>query len=317
MSKPSKLPGPSPGGRPHLKFNRDVLPDFKRRSATWGAEGQEPGEGRKLAPGETDSILKWVGLGILCLVMAAVGGVVLRKDRPAAVVETPELADESGLGAELAAEREQIKQIVAAYIGANTLEEKLKHVRRREAVEPQMREFYSKHELYPLKIWNYESVEPRSIRGWPFWQAEVVTPEGKETLIVEPVGDGFKIDWETHVGWNPMSTDEYLQARPREKMEFRVTVSGDDYYNGPFADSDTYYSAKLEFPDSSELIFGYIELNSPDFTKLFDLIGGGKKVPLLLALEWPEGAGDSNRAPGGLPQLKIAELVDTDWLIFE
>jgi hypothetical protein len=82
MSEPSKLPGgssdESSDDRQHLKFNQDVLPEFKRRPDSW----EPKPKGAKTEVGadlETDSIVKWVGVGIILLIVAALVGITLRR----------------------------------------------------------------------------------------------------------------------------------------------------------------------------------------------------------------------------------------------
>jgi hypothetical protein len=195
-----------------------------------------------------------------------------------------------------------------------TVQSRLSYVRRPQAVEPLMEKYYDKHGIYPLTVLNFDRVEARSIDGRPFWYAVASTPESSEIVLLEKVGDEFKVDWETHVGLNPISPDEYVEKRPSGKMEFRVYVSPDDYYNGPFADSEKYLSAKLEFANSSVVLFGYLEKKSPDYTKFLKLVDQAKRVALILSLEWPEPAADKSSR---LSQVHIRELVAERWLFLD
>ncbi len=45
-----------------------------------------------------------------------------------------------------------------------------------------------------------------------------------------------------------------------------------------------------------------------------DMVDGGDQVPMILALEWPEG---SAREESRLPQVKISELVAERWLVID
>ena len=312
MSESSKPPGNSPGDRHHLKFNRDVLPEFKRRTDAWEHPDQIRADAEKLAQQETDSILKWVGVGILVLVVAAIAGVTMFK-KPGAEPgdDTPPEVTPAAL---VGQERDLAKEAVKAYMGSSTLSARLKHVRRPETVAPLMEAYFGENELYPLKIWNFEQVEPRSIEGRPFWYAVVNTPEGREIVLLEKTSEGFKIDWETHVGLNPMVPEDYVRERPEGEKQFRVYVSPDEYYNGPFSDPEKYLSAKLEFANSGVTIFGYIEKISPDHSRFLKLVDRGEQVPLILSLEWPQGSEEDSRR---LPQIHIRSLVAERWVLLD
>jgi hypothetical protein len=297
----------------HLKFNKDVLPDFKRRPDTWDPKAKGGGGGKddKMSETETDAILKWIGLVILILVIAGIVGVTLHNR---AGVELQEESSGPSAAEKANQERELAKQIIGDYMAAADVSSRLKYVRRPETVKPLMEKYYLKNDIYPLKVWNYDQVEPRSIDGWPFWYAVVSTPEGREIVLLEKIGDSFKVDWETHVGLNPMRPEDYLEERPAGKLDFRVYVSLDSYYNGPFADTEKYSSMKLEFANSGVVIFGYMEKTSPDYTKFFKLVDEGAQVPLILSLEWPEGS-EANQ--GRLPQVRIHGLVSARWLVVD
>ena len=263
---------------------------------------------------ETDSILKWVGIGMILLIVAALLGITLHRGGDEGEAEGVD-SDATAV-AVVGQEKEAVKALVRDYLATETKTERLEFVRRREVVGPLMDQYYAEIEPFPLKALWESDPQPRSIEGYTFWTVTVTTPEGDENLLVEQLDDSFKVDWETQVGWNPMPPREYLRERPAGDLDFRVKASPDDYYNGRFADQGKWLVVKLRFLQSSEVIFGYIERTSPDYHDLFRLVDQGDKdapVPLILTLEWPGG----ELAEGQLPQVQIKKLVSGHWLILE
>ena len=311
MSKPSKPSGKPSPDRHHLKFNKDVLPDFKRRQDAWEVDEGGRRGAQSASDIETDSILKWVGVGIMMLMIAAVIGITLHRGGGGKDDEGPKGLTPAQI---LDQERDAVREIVRDYMATGSIAERLRLVRRVEAVGPLMEKFYAEYDLYPLKVWSYEQVEPVSVDGVPFWRVVINTPEGREELRVEQLQRGFKVDWETHVGLNPMRPDDYLRKKPEGELDFRVFVSPDDYYNGVFSDQDKYLVAKLEFANSGAILFGYIERNSPGFSEFLELVDGGAAVPMILTLEWPGGA---RGADAQLPQVHIRRMVAGRWLILD
>ena len=290
------------------------MPEFRRRPDSWEIGGEAKGE--SAAQIETDSILKWVGIGLILLLVAAAIGLTLHKgnkDRAGESAAEPTAAELVAL------EEEAVKQAVRDYLASGSIEDRLKLVRRAELVRGLMENYYSEIDMYPLVAWDCRVLK-RSFGGIPFWSVVVNTPEGIEQLFVEQRGDEFKVDWETHVGLNPIEPVQYLRDRPPGVLDFRVYVSAvRDYYNlGSFANQEEkYLVAKLEFANSRKVVFGYIEKTSPDFTTFLDLVNSarGKPAQLVLGLEWP--ATEDQGAEDQHPQVHIRKLVARQWLIVD
>jgi hypothetical protein len=313
MSEPSNTPAGSPEERPHLKFNPDVLPEFQRRTDT----AELPilrGDRRTVE--ETDSLIKWIGVVIVALGIAAIIGVISqRRGRATVAAEATAIPDVPAIIEQVERDRDRAKAVVRAYLGAPTVAARSEYVRRPEQVAPLMQQYYAERRPAPLEVLEFGPVDPQPLEGRAFWIAVAKTPakpERGEILLLEKVDSGFKVDWETHVGYNPMSPERYVKQRPAGKLDFRVYVSRDDYYNGDFDDSRKYLAAKLEFADSPVNLVGYIDKRSRDFSRFLNLVDLKKQVPLILTLEWP--AGD----PGGdPPQVRIQGLAAESWLLLD
>jgi len=307
MSEPSNTPAGPDGEKPHLKFKRDVLPKLTRRS--------EPvlrpvPTAEKHTLEETDSLIKWIGLAIMVVVVAAAVALVTNW-RPGASVETAQPVEPSAAEL-LELDRQEVRSIAKQYLASSTVIGRLKHVRHAERVAPLMKAYDASRGLLPLETRSFDRVEPYPIDGLPFWYAVVNTPDSREILLLEKTDEGFMVDWETHVGHNPVSPDAYVRERPRGRLEFRVYVSPDDYYAGLFHDRGNFLAARLEFAESKVYLIGYIERKSADFSRFLKLVDQRKQVPLILSLEWPTDDGVGMSTP---PQVKIEGLVAERWVI--
>ncbi len=74
--------------------------------------------------------------------------------------------------------------------------------------------------------------------------------------------DGWKVDWESWVGWSDLSWDTFAEKAPREPNRFRVRVKPIIYYNFGFSDERKWRSYLIESPDGSHRFFGYVERGS-------------------------------------------------------
>jgi hypothetical protein len=74
--------------------------------------------------------------------------------------------------------------------------------------------------------------------------------------------EGWRVDWESWVGWSDLSWDTFAEKAPREPGRFRVRVKPIIYYNFGFSDERKWRSYLIESPDGSHRFFGYVERGS-------------------------------------------------------
>jgi hypothetical protein len=74
-------------------------------------------------------------------------------------------------------------------------------------------------------------------------------------LQIDVSGSEPKVDWESHVHFQPMTWDEFKTQRPSEPQAFRVRAEASDYFIEPFADGAGFLSLRLTCP------FGIVGLN--------------------------------------------------------
>ncbi len=74
--------------------------------------------------------------------------------------------------------------------------------------------------------------------------------------------DGWKVDWESWVGWSDMPWDEFMEKQPKTPTRFRVRLKPIIYYNFGFSDDRKWRSYLAESPDGNHRLFAYVERGS-------------------------------------------------------
>jgi len=109
--------------------------------------------------------------------------------------------------------------------------------------------------------------------------------EMRDLVLVGEAGS-FKVDWESWVGWSEMSWEEFQSERPAQGKWFRVTLSRVDYYNFAFKNELEWSSYRLDSPDGSASLYGYVPRTS-QLDQEIRPVDESEKVKLLLKLRYP------------------------------
>jgi hypothetical protein len=198
--------------------------------------------------------------------------------------------------------------VLTEYLKARTIEEKLRWVRLPERVKPLMEEWYRNNPDPPLTV--SEITDREKIRAGneetgilylvqlylEVNEPDPLTPgqtrKSRRWFNIEEIGSGQKrtylVDWETSVGYQPMSWEQFRTRRPLQPVAFRVHMSlGGDYYNHEFTDEQRWQYARLSIPHPLEgmvfLFHGYIEAQSQAWRDLQHCDGS-----LILRLRYPQ-----------------------------
>jgi hypothetical protein len=118
--------------------------------------------------------------------------------------------------------------------------------------------------------------------------------------------DGWKIDWESWVGWSDMPWETFAEKAPTTPSRFRVRIKPIIYYNFSFSDDGKWRSYLIESPDGQHRFFGYVERGSPvdALINLADTPSGGD---FILDLAFP--ADNSGRN-----QVLIKDRIAVGWV---
>lgn len=125
--------------------------------------------------------------------------------------------------------------------------------------------------------------------------------------LFAPDGSGqWKMDFPAFSRMATPSWDDLLTG-PAESAVVRVYVERDQYFNGPFSESDGWVCYGVASPDVDRLLFGYCKKDSPQDLAIRSLLDIRKMARVTVALEKAEGA-DSR-------QFVIKRVLAHDWLV--
>ncbi|MCX8495265.1 MAG: hypothetical protein ORN51_03685 [Akkermansiaceae bacterium] len=200
----------------------------------------------------------------------------------------------------------EIQPLVEKFMAANSVEALLPLVRNPSVAEARMRGFYRDGKVVAQGLSKIRDDVGLSIDGNAVGVA-VLTLELEEkglSLVKEP--DGFKIDWESWVGWSEMPWDEFLASKPTTSRVFRVTLYPVDYYNHAFSDESKWQSYRAESIGNEQSVFAYAGKETV-VSQLLYFSPDMKSRCVMLALKFPQNAESSN-------QVEIERFVKDGWI---
>jgi len=209
-----------------------------------------------------------------------------------------------------------IEEVAEKFHAAEAIEEMMPLVRHSSRVKPLMEDHYSRHPLKADAVTSAAGLEPVTIGNHGgFWIVQTMHDSGeKRPLLVEMTSEGeARVDWESHVRYQPMDWDDFVAARPEGYTgDFRVYAEKDNFFSHEFSNSEKYDCFRLSTLKSDKVLFGYILSVSPDAEQMNEIIdqNQGRKAPMILRLHVPENV----RSRSGV---LIEELVSQRWMFLE
>ena len=197
---------------------------------------------------------------------------------------------------------EQVTLCVKGYFSADQIEQKLSYVRQPGRVRRLIEKYYQDHPMEPGEFMQFEKYSALDIEKVPFVYAKVRLQDGEShDVLLEQMGDGsFRLDWESHVHYQPITWDEFVRQRPAEPMVMRVAIKPDSFYAYEFRDNQKYDCYQLKARNSSEYIFGYVVKGSELSIQLRQFFMRVRRVtelkaePMILQLRFPQDGASKN-----------------------
>ena len=223
----------------------------------------------------------------------------LSKDKEAALIE------------EAARDYEGMENLLRGFFGAETPEERLPFVRHAERVKPLMEDYYRRNDFETYKYEKVQEYHVINLETWPFVALSAMVEGGEEhAILLENTDDGYRVDWESFVGYQPMTLKELIEKRPTEGVDLRVYGTYDNFYSYEFTEELDYVCVKLTTRNSDQVVFGYIQAETEiasEFKKhLFAPKGKRKTQPFILKVRFlPD-----SKAPRSV---LIEEIVSALW----
>ncbi len=274
-----------------------------------------------------------VVLGLFVLLGSAVAGWYLARSQTPVVAQVVEVEEFPEPYFPTMDEGTAAAELVKEFLLADSVEGKLPMVRFPEKVKPLMELWYKGRPDSPIKATRDELSETMltkflHIDGTKFIVVTLLTEpdlEYKMFAVESNEVDGLKVDWETAVGWQAMTVDEFIKGKPTIPQPFRVQAEPGDYYNGQYADDRKWCAVDLTYPGNPDFhLFGYVERNTPHGDRLMELIGyketrdeeGKQKWYLLNGSSTALVLGIAYLAEGSDPkQVTIHEILHEQWFL--
>jgi hypothetical protein len=144
-------------------------------------------------------------------------------------------------------------------------------------MKARMESYYSRYPLKAAKVGVVTDYKPLTLENTLFWSvvASVDVTLGERLLIEQLSENEVKIDWESHVNYQPMAWDQYATEQPTKAMAFRVTVEPTIRYLAEFSDEARWVCYQLQAKDSEAFLYGYVQRNSQEHALIQQRISNG------------------------------------------
>ncbi|MEM9479577.1 MAG: hypothetical protein AAGA58_07995 [Verrucomicrobiota bacterium] len=204
----------------------------------------------------------------------------------------------------------EAEEVVRAFYAANTPVLKSKYIRSPEVVLPLMIEWYSK---YPGDIFDeiefFTEVEA-VLKDSHFLALGVLHPDQTQReVFLERTAEGYKVEWETTVGYQPMSWHEFIQEKPDEPQRLRLICEKVETPPKKFGESaDESYFVVLSAFGEEDRILAYCDFLSENAGKLQEYLAFKDQVGVTVDVRY---AGSS----GGRALFEITNVVQDGWIL--
>ena len=208
--------------------------------------------------------------------------------------------------ADMDAEIAAIIDTVESFLGATTVDEILDFTLRDRYQRDRIREYYRTREVKP-QVPKRIAAGGRIVKNGDLWATDVIfSDNSRRPITVQRSESGYRVDWESWVGYSEMTWEEMREARTMTPVLFRVLCSKVQYYNFGFRDEAKWASFRLQSPDREHTLFGYVERRSEEEKRLVRYGDKeGKPRAFIVKIRYSEGSGPD--------QVIIDEVLSTGW----
>ena len=196
--------------------------------------------------------------------------------------------------------------IVESFLGATTVDELLDFTLRDRYQQDRIREYYRTREVKP-QVAKQIAAGGRIVKNGDLWATDVIfSDNSRRPITVRRSESGYRVDWESWVGYSEMTWEEIREVRTMTPVVFRVLCSKVQYYNYGFRDENKWTSFRLQSPDREHTLFGYVERRSEEEKRLIRYGNDeGNPRAFIVKIRFAEGSGPD--------QVIIDEVISTGW----
>jgi hypothetical protein len=296
-------------------------PEWRR--AKTGSWDEEPAPSP--APATTSSrtpVAAWIAVATTLALVTATALTITRRPPPTPPVppmtDAVRKADGSPQPSSYLTLRERIDaavEVARQYLSAQTPDDLLPLIENRDALEPQLRAYYSEGEgrqLFPLPDF---TIAPTDRHIWvEDLKAAVISYETPgqvpRALALRQHPDGrWLVDWPSAAAIGEVPLTEFRTRRDTTPRFFRVLANRDDFFNRTFANEREWVCLRLSDPLGNHQIFAYARRDTPVAEKVLQAAIARKpgQSPVMLRLRFPSDTATDN-------QVEITEFLGLGWL---
>lgn len=204
------------------------------------------------------------------------------------------------------------KAVLAGFLSAPNVSQRLQFVADHASVEPRLRAFYVQSGDGPvafMKITGSEVLGDGSVS-----EHDVILPNGRvwRASVVKSPDGAYQVDWPSFVAESEVSWPELMAKKSSRPTMLRVAAVPGSYFEGDFADAKWLTCLKLTHPNHPELppIFAYVEKQSVLGREMETWMkeGEGQAMPMTVRVKYPVIATADN-------QVWLSDLVTPGWVV--
>jgi len=203
------------------------------------------------------------------------------------------------------------RAVLASFLKAPDINQRLQFVADRASVEPRARAYYQREGDGPFA---FGKITDSEVEGnGAISEHDVVRPDGSiwRASVVKAPDDSYLVDWPSFVAESDLDWPDLMQRKPSQPVMLRVIVEPAAFYDGDFSDAKRLTCLKLLRPAHPEAppVFAYVERQS-GLGREMDYwlkLGENQAVPMSVRVKYPPIATADN-------QVWLADLVTPGWV---
>lgn len=129
-------------------------------------------------------------------------------------------------------------------------------------------------------------------------------------IALEQTPEGFRVDWESFVGYSELSWADLRRTRPRRPVLLRAVVKPTDYFNLDFPPGSPHRCYQLTDFHSDHVLWGYVPLGGDIELQIQKILLTAPTVHAVLRVRYPETSTNDR-------QLEITEVLEKGWIFRE
>ncbi len=160
----------------------------------------------------------------------------------------------------------EIKAVTRKFLAAKNIEELKSYIDMPERVSLLVDKYYQKHEWRSQEV-TVKQLQPITVGLSPYWMVHFSGGLENRLLLMAEKEDGYKVDWESFVCYNPMTLKELIEYQSEIVEPFRVYARIDNLYSYDLTEEE-YQCFRLTTIGEETHVWGYLKKGTDVWAKL-------------------------------------------------